>query len=124
MLWRESRIYGFLMGISSNIIFVFIIFAAIMIFSGVGQFFMDLSILIAGKYKGGPAKVSVLSSGLFGSISGSSVSDIYATGSFTVPLMKRIGYTPPKAERLRRFPAQEGHCFHRLWGPELSSWLK
>src|SRR5699024_4991842 len=76
----SDGVYGFLTGISSNIIFIFIIFAAIMVYSGVGDFFMDLSILIAGKYRGGPAKITVFSSGLFGSISGSSVSDIYATG--------------------------------------------
>src|SRR6267142_1122354 len=59
-----------------------------------GQFFMDISILLAGRFRGGPAKVAVLSSGLYGTISGSSVADCYATGTFTIPLMKKIGYKP------------------------------
>jgi TRAP transporter 4TM/12TM fusion protein len=63
-----------------------------MLHSGVGQFFMDISIALAGRFRGGPAKVAVVSSGLYGTISGSSVADCYATGTFTIPLMKRIGY--------------------------------
>ncbi len=115
-LSSHDGIYGFLTGISSNIIFVFIIFAAIMVYSGVGNFFMDLSILIAGKYRGGPAKVTVLSSGLFGSISGSSVSDIYATGSFSVPLMKRIGYPAPKAGAIEAVSSAGGPLLPPVMG--------
>jgi TRAP transporter 4TM/12TM fusion protein len=65
-----------------------------MLHSGVGQFFMDISIALAGRFRGGPAKVAVVSSGLYGTVSGSSVADCYATGTFTIPLMKRIGYRP------------------------------
>ena len=81
-------------GIASNLLMIFILFAAFMLHSGVGQFFMDISILLAGRFRGGPAKVAVLSSGLYGTISGSSVADCYATGTFTIPLMKKIGYKP------------------------------
>lgn len=88
----DQGIYGFLTGIGATILFVFILFAAIMIRSGVGQFFMDVSVMLAGRFRGGPAKVAVLSSGLYGSISGSGVADVYSTGSFTIPLMKRVGY--------------------------------
>jgi TRAP transporter 4TM/12TM fusion protein len=115
-LSSHDGLYGFLTGISSNIIFVFIIFAAIMVYSGVGQFFMDLSILVAGKYRGGPAKVSVLSSALFGSISGSSVSDIYATGSFTVPLMKKIGYPSTKAGAIEAVSSAGGPLLPPVMG--------
>lgn len=115
-LSSHDGIYGFLTGISSNIIFVFIIFAAIMVYSGVGDFFMDLSILVAGKYRGGPAKVTVFSSGLFGSISGSSVSDIYATGSFSVPLMKRIGYSPTKAGAIEAVSSAGGPLLPPVMG--------
>jgi TRAP transporter 4TM/12TM fusion protein len=73
---------------------IFILFASFMLHSGVGQFFMDISIVLAGRFRGGPAKVAVVSSGLYGTISGSSVADCYATGSFTIPLMKKIGYPP------------------------------
>src|SRR5699024_523135 len=112
----SDGVYGFLTGISSNIIFIFIIFAAIMVYSGVGDFFMDLSILIAGKYRGGPAKITVFSSGLFGSISGSSVSDIYATGSFSVPLMKKIGYPAEKAGAIEAVSSAGGPLLPPVMG--------
>jgi TRAP transporter 4TM/12TM fusion protein len=93
-LYADEGVLGSLTGISSNLLMIFILFAAFMLHSGVGQFFMDISILLAGRYRGGPAKVAVVSSGLYGTISGSSVADCYATGSFSIPLMKKIGYKP------------------------------
>src|SRR5690349_19750549 len=93
-LYADEGVLGSLTGISSNLLMIFILFAAFMLHSGVGQFFMDISIALAGRFRGGPAKVAVLSSGLYGTISGSSVADCYATGTFTIPLMKRIGYRP------------------------------
>jgi TRAP transporter 4TM/12TM fusion protein len=91
-LYADEGVLGSLTGISSNLLMIFIIFAAFMLHSGVGQFFMDISIALAGRYRGGPAKVAVLSSALYGTVSGSSVADCYATGTFTIPLMKKIGY--------------------------------
>ena len=91
-LYADEGVLGTLTGISSNILMIFILFASFMLYSGVGQFFMDISVALAGRFRGGPAKVAVLSSGLYGTISGSSVADCYATGSFTIPLMKKIGY--------------------------------
>ena len=93
-LYADEGVLGTLTGISSNLLMIFIIFAAFMLHSGVGQFFMDISIALAGRYRGGPAKVAVLSSALYGTVSGSSVADCYATGTFTIPLMKKIGYRP------------------------------
>src|SRR2546430_4052299 len=93
-LVADAGALGSLTGISSNILMIFILFASFMLHSGVGQFFMDISVALAGRFRGGPAKVAVLSSGLYGTISGSSVAHCYATGSFTIPLMKRIGYKP------------------------------
>jgi TRAP transporter 4TM/12TM fusion protein len=93
-LYADEGVLGSLTGISSNLLMIFILFAAFMLHSGVGQFFMDISVLLAGRYRGGPAKVAVVSSGLYGTVSGSSVADCYATGSFSIPLMKRIGYKP------------------------------
>src|SRR2546429_8251352 len=93
-LYADEGVLGSLLGISSTLLMIFILFAAFMLHSGVGQFFMDISILLAGRFRGGPAKVAVLSSGLYGTISGSSVADCYATGTFTIPLMKKIGYKP------------------------------
>ena len=92
--YADEGVLGSLTGISSNILMIFILFASFMLHSGVGQFFMDISISLAGRFRGGPAKVAVVSSGLYGTVSGSSVADCYATGTFTIPLMKRIGYRP------------------------------
>jgi TRAP transporter 4TM/12TM fusion protein len=93
-LYADEGTLGTLTGISSNLLMIFILFAAFMLHSGVGQFFMDISIILAGRFRGGPAKVAVVSSALYGTVSGSSVADCYATGSFTIPLMKKIGYRP------------------------------
>ena len=93
-LYADEGVLGSLTGISSNLLMIFILFAAFMLHSGVGQFFMDISVMLAGRFRGGPAKVAVVSSGLYGTISGSSVADCYATGSFSIPLMKKIGYKP------------------------------
>ncbi|MEK7715995.1 MAG: TRAP transporter fused permease subunit, partial [candidate division NC10 bacterium] len=93
-LYADEGVLGTLTGISSNLLMVFILFAAFMLHSGVGQFFMDISVTLAGRFRGGPAKVAVVSSALYGTVSGSSVADCYATGSFTIPLMKKIGYRP------------------------------
>jgi TRAP transporter 4TM/12TM fusion protein len=93
-LYADEGVLGTLTGVSSNILMIFILFASFMLHSGVGQLFMDVSVALAGRFRGGPAKVAVLSSGLYGTISGSSVADCYATGSFSIPLMKKIGYRP------------------------------
>jgi TRAP transporter 4TM/12TM fusion protein len=93
-LYADEGVLGSLTGISANLLMIFILFASFMLHSGVGQFFMDISVALAGRFRGGPAKVAVVSSGLYGTISGSSVADCYATGSFTIPLMKKIGYKP------------------------------
>lgn len=93
-LYADEGTLGTLTGISSNLLMIFILFAAFMLNSGVGQFFMDISIALAGRFRGGPAKVAVVSSALYGTVSGSSVADCYATGTFTIPLMKKIGYRP------------------------------
>jgi TRAP transporter 4TM/12TM fusion protein len=93
-LYADEGVLGSLTGISSNILMIMILFASFMLYSGVGQFFMDIAISLAGRFRGGPAKVAVVSSAMYGTVSGSSVADVYATGVFTIPLMKKIGYRP------------------------------
>ncbi|MBW8270934.1 TRAP transporter permease [Caldovatus aquaticus] len=90
-------IYGPLTGIVATVIAVFIIFGAFMQGSGTGRLFHNLGAAAAGRYAGGPAKVAVVTSGLFGTMSGSSVSNVITTGSMTIPLMLRIGYRPAVA---------------------------
>jgi len=77
-----------------DILIGFLIMAGVMIATGAGDFFIKLSVASLGRFRGGPAKVAVLASGLFGSISGSPIANIVAVGSFTIPMMKRLGYPP------------------------------
>lgn len=72
----------------------FLVFAAVLIASGAGTFFLNLALGILGRFRGGPAKVAVVASGFFGSLSGSAISNVVATGSVTIPAMKRLGYPP------------------------------
>jgi TRAP transporter 4TM/12TM fusion protein len=92
MYLTTEGIYGIAIGVSSNYIFLFVLFGAFLSKSGMGSFFNDLAMAIAGSGKGGPAKVAVVSSGLLGSINGSAVANVVTTGAFTIPLMKKIGY--------------------------------
>jgi TRAP transporter 4TM/12TM fusion protein len=91
-LYSEQGIYGSLTGVSATVIFIFVLFGCFILRTGLGQFFMDLAVAVAGRTRGGPAKVAVVSSALYGTLSGSSVSNVYTTGSFSIPLMKRVGY--------------------------------
>ena len=93
-LLRNDGIYGNITGICATIIAIFIIFGSFIENSGIGKLFMDFACKVAGGSRGGPAKVAVISSGFFGSISGSAVANVYGTGTFTIPLMKSLGYTP------------------------------
>jgi TRAP transporter 4TM/12TM fusion protein len=85
-------IFGIPLGVSSTFVFLFILFGAFIIKCGMGKFFTDLSMSIAGASPGGPAKVAVIASGFEGMISGSSVANVVTSGSITIPLMKSIGY--------------------------------
>ncbi|WP_230166342.1 TRAP transporter fused permease subunit [Roseomonas sp. CECT 9278] len=90
-------VYGPLTGIVATTIAVFILFGSFMQASGTGRLFANFGAAVAGRYSGGPAKVAVVSSGLFGTMSGSSVSNVITTGAMTIPLMIRIGYRPAVA---------------------------
>lgn len=86
-------IYGSILGVSSTYIYLFILFGAFLGVTGMSKVFNDLALSIAGGLRGGPAKVSILASGLMGSISGSTSANVVTTGAFTIPLMKRTGYS-------------------------------
>ena len=92
LYYSSSGIYSSLTGTSATFIAIFILFGALLNVTGGGQTFMDLALLIAGRYTGGPAKVCVVSSCLFGMISGSAVANVSVTGTYTIPLMRRLGY--------------------------------
>jgi TRAP transporter 4TM/12TM fusion protein len=86
--------YGTITGISATMVAIFIAFGAFVEGSGVGRLFSNLGSRAAGRYSGGPAKVAVVTSAMFGTMSGSSSSNVFATGSFTIPMMKKLGYRP------------------------------
>lgn len=90
-------IFGSPLYTSSLYIVLFVALGALMEVSGIGDYITDLATAGFGKYRGGPAKVAVIASGLFGSISGSAVANVIGTGTFTIPLMKRTGYDPETA---------------------------
>ncbi|MBR9982619.1 MAG: TRAP transporter permease [Desulfatitalea sp.] len=85
-------LFGIPLGVSASFIFIFILFGAFLVASGTGEFFIQFANALAGHLRGGPAKVAVFSSAFFGSISGSAVANVVSTGSYTIPLMKKIGY--------------------------------
>lgn len=91
-LITDAGIFGSITGVSATFVALFVIFGAFMEVTKTGQFFTDLACRIAGKGHGGPAKIAVISSGLFGSISGVAAANVYSTGVFTIPLMKQLGY--------------------------------
>jgi TRAP transporter 4TM/12TM fusion protein len=85
-------IFGIPLWVVSTVVFHFVLFGAVAQKMGLGRLFVDLSTVVAGRFVGGPAKVSVVSSALFGTISGSAVANVVSTGSLTIPNMKRLGY--------------------------------
>ncbi|MFD1064611.1 TRAP transporter permease [Oceanobacillus locisalsi] len=92
MFFTTEGILGTPLQVSSTYIFLFLLFGAFLVQTGVGNYFNDLAISIAGKRVGGPAKVAIFSSALNGTISGSSVANTVTTGSYTIPMMKKLGY--------------------------------
>lgn len=94
MYLGTEGIFGTPLEVSSTFVFMFILFGSVLEKTGMGKFIIDLSMALAGWSTGGPAKVAVVSSGLMGTVSGSSVANVCTTGMFTIPLMKSVGYEP------------------------------
>ena len=91
-LFTSEGIYGSIVGVTATFVAIFVIFGAFLQNTNTGEYFTNLACKLAGKGPGGPAKIAVISSGLFGSISGVAAANVYATGIFTIPLMKKLGY--------------------------------
>ncbi len=90
----NQGIYGLAIGVMAQYVFLFILFGVLATRIGLGQLFIDLAMVIAGRYAGGPAKVAICASGFMGTISGSSIANTVTTGALTIPAMKRVGYPP------------------------------
>ena len=96
--WMQTEgVFGVDLGVSSSMIFLFVLFGSILEKAGAGAYFIKTSLALLGHYRGGPAKAAVLSSAMTGMISGSSIANTVTTGTFTIPLMKRTGFTSEKA---------------------------
>ena len=96
--WMQTEgVFGVALGVSASMIFLFVLFGSILEKAGAGAYFIKTSLALLGHYRGGPAKAAVLSSALTGMISGSSIANTVTTGTFTIPLMKKTGFTSEKA---------------------------
>ena len=94
MVYTYDGIFGTPVGVACTYVFMFVLFGQVFNAAGGGNFFFRLAASIAGRMRGGPAKICVIASALYGTLSGSPVSDVVTTGSITIPLMKRVGYRP------------------------------
>lgn len=112
----QEALFGVVTATFATFVFPFMIFGAFLERSGAGAFFMDLGTAIAGRWRGGPAKIAVMTSALFGSISGSSVANVVTTGSFTIPLMKRTGYRPHDAGAIEAISSTGGQFMPPIMG--------
>ena len=90
-------IYGVPLDVSATIVFLFVLFGAMLDKAGAGKYFVDIAFSLLGRFRGGPAKAAILASGLTGMVSGSSIANTVTTGTFTIPLMKSVGYPAYKA---------------------------
>ncbi len=116
LYFTTEGIFGTPMGVSSTFIYLFILFGAYLETTGLGKFFIDLANAVAGWAAGGPAKVAVLSSGLMGTVSGSSVGNVAGTGAFTIPMMKKLGYRPEFAGAVEAAASTGGQLMPPVMG--------
>lgn len=116
LYYTTEGIFGIPLGVSATFIFLFILFGAYLEKTGLGKFFIDLANAIAGWASGGPAKVAVLSSGLMGTVSGSSVGNVAGTGSLTIPMMKKLGYKPEFAGAVEAAASTGGQLMPPIMG--------
>ncbi len=116
LFFTTEGIFGIPLGVSSTFIFLFILFGAYLETTGLGKFFIDIANAVAGWASGGPAKVAVLSSGLMGTVSGSSVANVVGTGSFTIPMMKKLGYKPEFAGAVEATASTGGQLMPPVMG--------
>ncbi len=97
-MWLTSEgIFGVALGVSTNVVFFFVLFGSLLEKAGAGNYFIQIAFAMLGTFRGGPAKAGVVASGMTGMISGSSIANTVTTGTFTIPLMKRVGYSAVKA---------------------------
>lgn len=116
MYVTTEGILGTPLGVASTFVYMFILFGAFLHKTGLGKFFIDLALAATGHTVGGPAKVAVMASGFFGTISGSSVANVVTTGTFTIPLMKSIGYKSEFAAAVEAAASTGGQLMPPIMG--------
>lgn len=116
-LWLTTEgIFGLPIGVAATFVFVFVLFGAILETTGGGAFFIDLAYALTGRFSGGPAKAAVVASGFMGSISGSAIGNVVATGSFTIPMMKKVGYRSHVAGAIEAAASTGGQLMPPIMG--------
>ncbi len=116
MFLTPQAIFGVPTGVSATFVFLFILFGAFLEKTGGGKFIIDFSMALVGRATGGAAKVAVVASTLFGTVSGHSVANVYGTGTFTIPLMKRMGYKPEFAGAVEAAASAGGQLMPPIMG--------
>ena len=116
MTMSTEGIYGIPLDVSATIVFLFVLFGSMLDKAGAGQYFIKLALSLLGGFKGGPAKAAVMGSGLTGLVSGSSIANIVTTGTFTIPLMKKVGYPATKAAAVEVAASTDGQLAPPIMG--------
>ena len=116
MSMSTEGIYGIPLDVSATIVFLFVLFGAMMDKAGAGHYFIQLALSLLGGFKGGPAKAAIVGSGLTGMVSGSSIANIVTTGTFTIPMMKKVGYPPTKAAAVEVAASTDGQLAPPIMG--------
>ena len=114
--WTSESIFGSCIGASASFVALYIIFGELLNSFGAGQFFIDIAYALTGRMKGGPAEASVVSSALMGSINGSAVANVVTTGTFTIPLMKKVGYSAEFAGAVEAVASTGGQILPPVMG--------
>ena len=116
MTISTEGIYGIPLDVSAMIVFLFVLFGSLLNKAGGGKYFIDLAFSLLGRFKGGPAKAAVLASGMTGLVSGSSIANTVTTGTFTIPLMKSVGYPDYKAGAVEVAASTNGQLMPPIMG--------
>ncbi|MBN1839852.1 MAG: TRAP transporter permease [Campylobacterales bacterium] len=116
MVLTTEGIFGVPLGVSASFVFLFVLFGALLDKAGAGEYFIKLAYTLLGRFDGGPAKAAVASSGLMGVISGSSIANTVTTGTFTIPLMKRLGFSAHKAAAVETASSVNGQLMPPIMG--------
>ena len=112
----SEGIYGIPLDVSARVVYLFVLLGTLLHTIGAGHFFTNLAMSLLGKYKGGPAKASIVASGLTGMFSGSSIANIVTTGNFTIPMMKKVGYPKEKAASIEVASSTDGQLAPPIMG--------